>query len=94
MVGPAAITHITNLDHDLLIDLPAPLVVELVELSFHFFDGLFLKLLGCVDLLFFRIPLTLLLTGSNVNVDFANLLIVNIRWSLLAALEIDRGLHL
>lgn len=37
---PAAITHVTDLDHERVIELTTSLVVQLLELLLHFLDGL------------------------------------------------------
>lgn len=40
MMSPAAIAHITNLDHKSIVELAASLVVQLLELLLHFIDSL------------------------------------------------------
>ena len=84
-MGPAPVTHVTNLDHNCLVDLAATLIVQLVELLLHLLYGLlaFLLcgiwlLLGLFLLIFLLLSL-ISLTGVNVNIDLTDICVVNIR---------------
>jgi hypothetical protein len=89
MVGPAPISHITDLNHYRLIDLPASLRKLFLELLPHFLYslrrfplGLVLKLLQ--NFLFLR--LARLDSLINVNIDIINVLVGDFEGFLIVSL--------
>lgn len=83
MMSPASVTHVTDLDHYLLVNLSASLVVHLfIILSFHLLECLTIFvssnfIIRFLNFIFFFHFVLLIITflGLNIDVNFSDLLV-------------------
>ena len=93
MMSPASVTHITDFDHNCLINLSSSLVVQLVVLSFHFFKSLtiFVNIFFLNFIFFFHFILfivTFLVCAYHVDLDLTYLLVSYVGYIIVTSLAL------
>ena len=93
-MSPTSITHITNLDHDIFINLSSSFGLQILKLLLHFintllrlFNGLHLFLISLIQGFDILLGLLLLvcISCSNIDIDVSDFLIFDIGVTLVAA---------